>query len=116
MANILVVDDEVGIRELLSEILRDEGHDVIVAVNATEARLAREVTQAVVEEGRRVTHVAVKVRTASFATSSKIAKLDEVSTDPDVVAAKALVVLDRFTIERPIRLLGVRVQLEDPPS
>ncbi|HEU6456136.1 MAG TPA: response regulator, partial [Roseateles sp.] len=43
MANILVVDDEVGIRELLSEILRDEGHDVIVAENATEARLAREV-------------------------------------------------------------------------
>jgi DNA-binding NtrC family response regulator len=43
MANILVVDDEVGIRELLSEILRDEGHDVIVAENATEARIAREV-------------------------------------------------------------------------
>jgi DNA polymerase-4 len=85
-------------------------------VAAEVGRLAREVTRAVVEEGRRVTHVAVKVRTASFATSSKIAKLDEVSTDPDVVAAKALVVLDRFTIERPIRLLGVRVQLEDPPS
>lgn len=43
MANILVVDDEIGIRELLSEILRDEGHDVVVAENATEARIAREV-------------------------------------------------------------------------
>ena len=34
MANILVVDDEVGIRELLSEILGDEGHVVTVAENA----------------------------------------------------------------------------------
>jgi hypothetical protein len=38
MPKILVVDDEVGIRELLSEILRDEGHDVLLAENATEAR------------------------------------------------------------------------------
>ena len=42
MPKILVVDDEVGIRELLSEILRDEGHDVVLAENATEARTARE--------------------------------------------------------------------------
>lgn len=41
MANILIVDDEVGIRELLSEILGDEGHDVTVAENATAARAAR---------------------------------------------------------------------------
>jgi DNA-binding NtrC family response regulator len=41
MANILVVDDEVGIRELLSEILADEGHTVRVAENATAARDAR---------------------------------------------------------------------------
>jgi CheY-like chemotaxis protein len=31
MAIILVVDDEVGIRELLSEILIDEGYDVRLA-------------------------------------------------------------------------------------
>ncbi|PWF23847.1 response regulator [Corticimicrobacter populi] len=42
MARILVVDDEVGIRELLSEILYDEGHTVELAENAAEARLARQ--------------------------------------------------------------------------
>ena len=42
MAIILVVDDEVGIRELLSEILIDEGYDVRLAENATAARLVRE--------------------------------------------------------------------------
>jgi DNA-binding NtrC family response regulator len=41
MSQILVVDDEVGIRELLSEILRDEGHQVRLAQNATEARQIR---------------------------------------------------------------------------
>ena len=41
MARILVVDDEVGIRELLSEILSDEGHVVQLAENATAARSLR---------------------------------------------------------------------------
>ena len=41
MAKILIVDDEVGIRELLSEILRDEGHDILLAENAAAARAAR---------------------------------------------------------------------------
>lgn len=42
MAEILVVDDEIGIRELLSEILGDEGHSVHLAENAQQARDARE--------------------------------------------------------------------------
>jgi DNA-binding NtrC family response regulator len=42
MANILVVDDELGIRDLLSEILNDEGHSVELAENAAQARQARQ--------------------------------------------------------------------------
>ena len=41
MANILVVDDDMGIRELLSEILGDEGHAIQLAENAQQARDAR---------------------------------------------------------------------------
>jgi DNA-binding NtrC family response regulator len=41
MANILVVDDELGIRDLLWEILNDEGHTVELAENASQARAAR---------------------------------------------------------------------------
>ncbi len=41
MSNILVVDDEVGIRELLRDILNDEGHQVRLAENAEAARAAR---------------------------------------------------------------------------
>lgn len=45
MATILVVDDEIGIRELLSEILGDEGHAVLLAENASQARTLREQEQ-----------------------------------------------------------------------
>jgi DNA-binding NtrC family response regulator len=38
---VLIVDDEVGIRELLSEILQDEGYRVALAENAGEARAYR---------------------------------------------------------------------------
>lgn len=41
MQQILVVDDEVGIRELLSEILSEEGYEVKLAQNAAEARAYR---------------------------------------------------------------------------
>jgi len=75
-------------------------------------RLAREVTESVVAEGRRVTHVAVKVRTATFWTRTKISKLSAPATSADEVAVKAVDVLQRFGPLRPIRLLGVRVVLE----
>jgi DNA-binding NtrC family response regulator len=42
MSTILVVDDEIGIRELLSEILSDEGHAVLTAENAAAARALRQ--------------------------------------------------------------------------
>lgn len=41
MATILVVDDELGIRDLLNEILNDEGHTVELAENAAQARTIR---------------------------------------------------------------------------
>jgi len=46
MAEILVVDDEMGIRELLSEILGDEGHSVTLAENAQRAREALQANKA----------------------------------------------------------------------
>ena len=42
MANILVVDDELGIRDLLSEMLCDEGHQGELAENAAKARESRQ--------------------------------------------------------------------------
>ena len=64
-------------------------------------RLATEVTESVVAEGRRVTHVAVKVRTPTFFTRTKISKLPEPTTDPAEVARMAHVVLGRFELDPP---------------
>ena len=91
-------------------------HDLVdpAEVAANVARLAEEVTASVVELGRRITHVAVKVRTATFFTRTRSGKLPEPTTDPAVVVDKALSVLERFEGGRPIRLLGVSVVLEDP--
>ena len=44
-SDILIVDDEVGIRDLLSEILQDEGYSVALAENAEEARQLRHQTR-----------------------------------------------------------------------
>lgn len=73
-------------------------------------------TREVVEQGRRVTHVGVKVRSSTFFTRIKTGKLPATTTDPAEVARMALVVLDRFALDRPVRLLGVRVDLEPPSS
>lgn len=78
------------------------------------AALAREVTASVAPLGRPVTHVAVKVRTATFFTRTRSGKLAAPTFDAETVAAKALEVLARFETGRPIRLLGVRVVLDEP--
>jgi DNA polymerase IV len=68
----------------------------------------------VVASGRIVTRVAVTVRTATFYTRTKIRKLAAPTTDPAVIVAAALRVLDLFELGRPIRLLGVRLDLVMP--
>jgi DNA polymerase-4 len=77
-------------------------------------RLAHDVSVEVMADGRRVTHVAVKVRTSNFFTRTKISKLAAPTTDPADVVAMASMVLGRFGELRPVRLLGVRVVLEMP--
>lgn len=77
-------------------------------------RLARDVTAEVVADGRRVTHVAVKVRTSTFFTRTRISKLTAPAVDADEVASMARTVLLRFGELGPVRLLGVRVVLEMP--
>jgi DNA polymerase IV len=78
------------------------------------AAMARELTAEVTSNGRLVTHVGVTIRTRSFFTQVKTGKLPEITSDPDVVEAGARRVLIRFEITRPVRLLGVRLDLLMP--
>lgn len=75
--------------------------------------LAAALTDEVVADGRLVTHVAVKVRFKPFFTYLRSMKLrDGATADPSVVSAAAVVVLGKITLDRPVRLAGVRVDLE----
>jgi DNA polymerase IV len=100
-------------------VARSKSRQVTFAEDLTEpaaiadrvAAMARELCAEVAADGRRVTHVGVTVRTRTFFTQVKTGKLPETTTDPDVVEAGARRVLERFEITRPVRLLGVRLDL-----
>ena len=76
--------------------------------------LARQTLAEIVDQGRVVTRVAVTVRTKTFFTRTKIRTLPSASTDADVITHTALELLDLFEFDRPVRLLGVRLELAPP--
>ncbi len=76
-------------------------------------RLTRELATEL-PRGRQVIRVTVKVRFAPFFTSTHAVKLAEPTTDLDHLTQGALTALDRFELDRPVRLLGVRAEFSPP--
>lgn len=76
--------------------------------------LARQTLAEIVDENRVATRVAVTVRTKTFFTRTKIRKLASASTDIELITQTALALLDQFELDRPVRLLGVRLELAPP--
>jgi DNA polymerase-4 len=101
---------------------RSRSHVVTFPVDLTDRadmdraveELAAHALREVVEQGRIVTRVAVTVRTSTFYTRTKIRKLARPTTESDVITSTALAVLDLFELDRPVRLLGVRLELAMP--
>jgi DNA polymerase-4 len=85
-------------------------------IDAAVADLARQTLAEIVNQGRVVTRVAVTVRTKTFFTRTKIRKLPTAGTDGDLITRTALQLLDQFELDRPVRLLGVRLELAPPPG
>jgi DNA polymerase-4 len=83
-------------------------------IEAAVVDLARQTLTEIVAQGRVVTRVAVTVRTKTFFTRTKIRKLPAASTHAETVTKTALDLLDQFELDRPIRLLGVRLELAAP--
>ncbi|MDR3664736.1 MAG: DNA polymerase IV [Mycobacterium sp.] len=83
-------------------------------MEAAVTHLARRTLAEVVEQGREVTRVAVTVRTKTFFTRTKIRKLPAAGTDLTSITDTAIDLLHRFELDRPVRLLGVRLELEMP--
>ncbi|MEV0334157.1 DNA polymerase IV [Nocardia sp. NPDC050717] len=75
------------------------------------ARIATAVAEEMREHHRISVRVSVTVRTKTFYTRSKQRKLPEPTDDVPTIVDTALAVIDRFDLDRPVRLLGVRLEL-----
>jgi DNA polymerase IV len=76
--------------------------------------LAERVAGDLRSEGRPAVRVAIKVRYAPFFTHTRSATLPGPTTDPGEITSAALTLAGRLDRDRPIRLLGVRVEMPKP--
>lgn len=82
-----------------------------IEIRSAVTALAEKTLDEVLAQQRTVTRVAVTVRTDTFYTRTKIRKLPAPGVDRELIIDTARGLLDLFDIERPIRLLGVRLEL-----
>jgi len=78
------------------------------------AALARQLVEDLKDDGRLAERVVVKVRFKPFIASTHGVPLPEPSLEPDALEAGAMAALTKFELDRPVRLLGVRVELAPP--
>jgi DNA polymerase IV len=105
----------------LPRVARGRSHVITFPVDLTDrseieaevAAIAATVAGEAVDEGREVRRVAVTVRTSTFFTRTKITTLPAPARDAGTIVDAARLVLGRFPLDRPVRLLGVRVEFVD---
>ena len=85
-----------------------------VEVDREAERLARRVLEDVRAEGRPAVRVGVKLRYAPFLTTTRSLTLTEPTYDEGPVVAAVRELLGRLDLTRPVRLLGVRVEMAPP--
>src|SRR5439155_79424 len=76
--------------------------------------LASELAGELANQRREAIRILVKVRFAPFFTKSHSVTLPEPAVEPAAIERGALAALDRFDLDRPVRLLGVRAELAPP--
>lgn len=97
-------------REETFQLDLEDWAEVADAVRA----LTRRVVADIDREGRPAARVGLKVRFKPFITVSRSLTLPEPSNDPDTLADAAVSLLDRVEKDRPVRLLGVRLEMVPP--
>ena len=76
--------------------------------------LTRRVVEDIDREGRPAARVGLKLRYRPFITVTRSLTLPQQTNDPETLAAAAVSLLDRVEHERPVRLLGVRLEMVEP--
>jgi nucleotidyltransferase/DNA polymerase involved in DNA repair len=85
-------------------------------VTAEVIALARRVSREIADGGPPAVRVVVKLRFVPFITVTHSRVLREPTVDPEAIERAALDALDRFSPGRPVRLIGVRTELERATS
>ncbi|CAN5285049.1 DNA polymerase IV [soil metagenome] len=98
-----------GREETFQEDLDDD-----TEIEAAIRRITQRVVADIDAEGRPAMRVVIKVRNRSFSTLTRSRKLSAPSNDPGVLADTAATLLARVDRDRPIRLLGVRLEMVAP--
>ena len=78
--------------------------------------LTGRVAEDIAREGRPAARVGIKVRYRPFITVSRSLTLPEPTSEVSVLADAAVSLLDRVEHDRPVRLLGVRLEMTEPPG
>ncbi len=86
--------------------------DVEREVRTLTGRVAEDIDR----EGRPAARVGIKVRYRPFVTVSRSLTLPEPTSEVSVLADAAVSLLDRVERDRPVRLLGVRLEMTEPPG
>jgi DNA polymerase-4 len=98
-----------GREETFQEDLDDDAE-----IEAAVRRIARRVVADIAVEGRPAARVVLKVRNRSFVTVTRSRTLPAPTDDADVLADAAAALLARVERDRPVRLLGVRLEMVPP--
>ncbi|WP_235737571.1 DNA polymerase IV [Nocardioides alcanivorans] len=85
-------------------------------VEAELRRITARVVTDIDAEGRLAERVGIKVRLKPFLTFTRVHKLPAPSNDPEVLGNEAVALLERIERRAPVRLLGVRLEMVEPPG
>jgi DNA polymerase-4 len=90
-------------------------HDIVDRADIDQAarELTAQVLEAIVAEGRPVVGVGIKVRYAPFITKTFVHKI-ATTFDRETVTAEIMRLVDKIEPGRPLRLLGVRAEMQMP--
>lgn len=99
-------------RSRSSELTFDENVDDPAVIDAEITRMALELAEHATSGDRLVVGVTVKVRFAPFFTTSRRVRLEESSAKAESITEAATRALGRFELDRPVRLVGVKVDFE----
>jgi DNA polymerase-4 len=76
--------------------------------------LTRRVVEDIDKEGRPAARVGLKLRYRPFITITRSLTLPQHTNDPETLAEAAVSLLERVEHDRPVRLLGVRLEMVEP--